>query len=154
MRLHQLDIPNAQLDSELLSQWNLTSDQSIFRLHSAAKVHVLFFRGLPVSVRVRDERGEHICNLPERFQVALRHVTKQCGANPQREGMWSFYGYRHGSLQEAAEVVVAELDFAIDDEALIEWSSNAASDCEISLVHNVYSVAFLGGSATQEEYLA
>lgn len=151
MQLHQLDMP--QDDASDLAQISFASEHFIQRLMGAAKVYVQFFRGLPVRVRVRDQRGEHVSNLPERFQLALAHVLKHSGANVQREGAWSFYGYRHGSLQEAGDVVIAELNMAIDDDDLIKWTQGAVNDCEISLVHSIYSVAFLE-SSPHETYLA
>lgn len=152
MQLHQLDLPQS-FDSEIHSSMTFASEHFIQHLMGAAKVYVQYFRGLPLRVRVRDERGEHVSELPERFKKAAQKMERVLGTNINRDGMWSFYGYRHGSLEEAAEVVVAELDMTIDDSAIDEWCEGAAQDREISLLHPIYSVAMLT-SPVQEEYLA
>lgn len=128
-------------------------DASHMRLISSAEVYLEFFRGLPIQLRVCNDHGEYICMLPYRFRRAYVFVLNKLGSNASRDTEWSFYGRRHGNLEEVADLVISELDAAIDSTSLEEWKVQALRDREMALTHIIFSLALLRAS-TQQVFLA
>ncbi|TNE48881.1 MAG: hypothetical protein EP343_13410 [Deltaproteobacteria bacterium] len=133
----------------------LSSDpeSSHMRLISSAEVYLEFFRGLPIQLRVCNDHGEYTCMLPYRFRRAYAFVLNKLGPKVSRDTEWSFYGRRHGNLEEVADLVLSELDAAIDTHSLEEWKVQALRDREMALSHIIFSLALLRAS-TQQVFLA
>jgi len=91
----------------------------------AAEVHIRYFRGLPIQIKIKKGQERYSCPLPARFQKAYAYVLLQTGANGIKESEWAYYGHRNGLLKEVAEVVIAEMERAIDLVALVEWERKA-----------------------------
>lgn len=123
------------------------------RLLASAEVYLEFFRGLPIRLRVCNDYGDYTCMLPLRFQQAFAHVLQKLGSQAAKETEWSFFGRRHGLLEEVAELVISELDAAIDNESLERWQTQALRDRDMALAHIIYALALLR-SASQPAYLA
>lgn len=153
MRSPNIELPPCPHENPDFLSSTLEGNSSIMRLMSSAEVYIAFFRGLPIQLRVCNDYGEYTCMLPERFQRAYAHVLRKLGADAQRDTEWSFYGRRHGDLEEVAEVVIAELDAAIDSDSLEQWQIQAVRDREVALSHLIFSLALLRASS-QKVYLA
>ena len=152
MRSPNTELPPCTSEHPFLTDSGL-DNSSIMRLMCSAEVYLEFFRGLPIQLRVRNDQGELICMLPHRFQQAYAKVVVKMGEHATRETEWTFFGRRHGGLEEVAELVIAELDAAIDSHSLEQWQMQAVSDRQVTLTHIIFSLALLRASS-QQVYLA
>ncbi len=103
------------------------------RVVKKAEIYVGFFRGLPIEIEVVGSEGNLKRLLPQRFQKACAVVVALTGADYRRELEWCFYGYRNGSTEEVADLVVQEIDFAVSDKELELWQRKALTQMEIAL---------------------
>ena len=106
MRSPNTELPPCTFEHPFLNSSGLDNG-SMMRLMNSAEVYLEFFRGLPIQLRVRNDHGEYICMLPHRFQQAYAKVMVKLGERANRETEWTFFGRRHGDLEEVAERVGA-----------------------------------------------
>lgn len=128
-------------------------NHSTMRLLASAEVYLEFFRGLPIRLRACNDYGDYTCMLPIRFQHAFARVLQTVGTQAAKETEWTFFGRRHGQLEEVAELVISELDAAIDNESLERWQTQAVRDRDMALSHIIFALALLR-SSSQQAYLA
>jgi hypothetical protein len=119
----------------------------------AAEVHILYFRGLPLQIKVRHQKQEYRCSLPQRFQDAFARVVKRIKTNGKSECKWSFFGYRHGTLKQVAELIIGEFEASIDNNLLEQWEQKLTQDREITFAHLLFSLAMLR-SPVEKNYLS
>lgn len=153
MRSHNTELPPCTFEQPVFLTSQSADNTSFMRLMCSAEVYLEFFRGLPIQLRVRNDHGEFICMLPHRFQRAFAEVVTKIGDHSRSETEWTFFGRRHGNLEEVADLVISELDAAIDSKSLEQWQTQVMDDREITLTHLIFSLALLRASS-QQVYLA
>jgi hypothetical protein len=91
-----------------------------------ASVQILYWKDIPVQVRVRDGRDRANLPMPDRFQYAVDQAAMLAGLTGSDEYTelyeWRNADDRSGAAQEVAEAVVTELDERF---ATIDWRKTA-----------------------------
>lgn len=108
-----------------------------FRFEKSVEVYVQSFRGLPLRIRTQNEWGQFDCMLPEHFQEAAEDVMRETQESDQ-DMCWFLYGYRHGLLEEVAQLVTREIAATIDESQLESWKHKA-----LNYQHSTSSVSLL-----------
>jgi hypothetical protein len=92
-----------------------------------ASVQILYWKDIPVQVRVRDGKDRANLPMPDRFQYAVDQAAMLAGLTGSDEYTeiyeWRSADDRPGAAQEVAAAVVAELDVRF---ATIDWRKTAA----------------------------
>jgi len=117
----ELDAPDTGMEWEDESRWGLIK---------CPKVHVQLFRWLPVRLMVQCKEEQNIYELPQRFPQAMLRAADVLEVDYRDELSWIFYGYRHGSMDEAAALASDEIDQSIDDEELERWFERVTNQLE------------------------
>ena len=93
-----------------------------------ASVQILYWKDIPVQVRVRDKHGRASLAMPDRFQVAVDQAAVLAGLTGSDAYtelyVWQNADDRPGTAQEVAAAVVAELDARFSD---LDWRKTAAA---------------------------
>jgi hypothetical protein len=93
-----------------------------------ASVQILYWKDIPVQVRVRDERSRASLPMPDRFQVAVDQAAMLAGLTDSDAYtelyVWQNADDRPGTTQEVAAAVVADLDAQFPD---LDWRKTAAA---------------------------
>lgn len=93
-----------------------------------ASYQILYWYDIPVQVRARDDQGRFSKPLPGRFQVAIDNAAMEAGLTGSDAYtelfQWKEPQNRHGTAQEVAETVAAELDA---EHQIIDWHKTAAA---------------------------
>lgn len=92
------------------------------------EIAVLFFRGLPVQIRVLGTEAQARVNLGDRFDEALQQVLNKTGANYVQERYWKPYPSRHGQPDEVAKMVADEIASLIDAQELSQLVQTAIAN--------------------------
>lgn len=89
------------------------------------EVAIQKFRGIPVQVRVTDDRQQARAALPERFNQALQNAIVATGADYVAERIWAPYQPQFGEVEAIARQVAEELDSLIDAPELAHLEQQA-----------------------------
>jgi hypothetical protein len=81
-------------------------------------IHVQQYKGVPLQVKVFDDRGEERFGLGQRFVDAMNALMEDDDENYILQRKWADYGIRYGDKKEIGEEVVKEIEAAYPQERL------------------------------------
>ena len=81
-------------------------------------IHVQQYKGVPLQVKVFDDRGEERFGLGQRFVDAMNALMEGDDENYILQRKWADYGIRYGDKKEIGEEVVKEIEAAYPQERL------------------------------------